>query len=99
VRSFRLVLALAATVSSLALAGAGAYADDDCPGRNTDLSALEPYVCAGVGQDGWGGPVIVYAGTCATHDDGTCDLVVVPAEELVVRVAGTVGDVLDDIRP
>jgi hypothetical protein len=94
VRPFR--LALAASLATLAVAAGGAYAEDDCPGRNTDTGALEPYVCAGVGQDGWGGPVFVYAGTCAT---GPCDVVTVPVEEILVDVTGVLNDVWDRIRP
>lgn len=93
-RSFRLALALG--LATAALSAGAASADDDCPGRNTPTGAVEPYVCAGLGQDGWGGPVIAYAGTCAT---GPCTVVIVPVEELILAVVEPVNEVWDKIVP
>lgn len=94
-RLFR--LALTATVAALAVAvpAGTAHADEDvCPSRA--VGPLEPYACAGTETDGWGGPMYVYAGTCAIEP---CAGVTVPVEELVVTVGGVVNDVWQKIAP
>lgn len=95
-RPFRLALAATLATAAFAVPGA-AYAEYDCPGRHTPQEVLEPYVCAGTTTDGWGGPTYAYAGTC--HSDGTCTLVTVPVEEIVVFVADVVNDVYQEITP
>jgi hypothetical protein len=95
VRSFRLVLALAAATAALAVPGA-AHAEYDCPGRHSPTEPLEPYVCAGTTTDGWGGSLYAYAGTCVS---GECTYATVPVEDFVIAVATVVNDVWDDITP